>query len=273
MTLVQEKPRIAIYTAIFGKKDALHEPKFIPSGCDFICYTDQPFTSKVWQIRKVAPPVAGDGTRSNRWYKILPHKHLPEYEFSVYVDGNISVRGDVAQLVDEQLCAVNYAVFNHANNLKYPYKGLKDHLWSLRRAASYDRPEDNMEIVEAQAKQYFAEGFPDSNGLAWNLVLLRRHHASDVIEAMEAWWNEVTNRSKRDQMSFNYVAWKSGLKFNYIPGDPTDNEYFYRTNHFLPIQYKIRSYVRGAIKRLKHGGKKDNRSVFETEKERNKMKE
>ena len=32
--------------------------------------------------------------------------------------------------------------------------------------------------------------------------------------------------SRRDQISFNYVAWKHDLKFNYIQEDIDDNEYF-----------------------------------------------
>jgi hypothetical protein len=46
---------------------------------------------------------------------------------------------------------------------------------------------------------------------------------------MEDWWTEIKYNSKRDQLSFNYCAWKNGLKFNYMDGDSRDNEYFYRS--------------------------------------------
>jgi len=39
------KNKIVIYTAIFGGKDNLIEPEYIPKGCDFVCFTDQDFTS------------------------------------------------------------------------------------------------------------------------------------------------------------------------------------------------------------------------------------
>ena len=48
---------------------------------------------------------------------------------------------------------------------------------------------------------------------------------------MEKWWNEVKYNSKRDQLSFNYVAWKQNLKFNYIDGDLRNNEFFDHIGH------------------------------------------
>ena len=43
---------------------------------------------------------------------------------------------------------------------------------------------------------------------------------------MESWWEEVKYNSKRDQLSFNYIAWLHNLKFNYIEGDLRNNEFF-----------------------------------------------
>ena len=43
---------------------------------------------------------------------------------------------------------------------------------------------------------------------------------------MESWWEEIKYNSKRDQLSFNYVAWKNGLKYNSIPGDIRNNSFF-----------------------------------------------
>ena len=48
---------------------------------------------------------------------------------------------------------------------------------------------------------------------------------------MESWWEEVKYNSKRDQLSFNYVAWLHNLKFNYIEGDLRNNEFFTHSSH------------------------------------------
>ena len=60
------------------------------------------------------------------------------------------------------------------------------------------------------------------------MVVFRRHNENDCINAMEDWWSEIKYNSKRDQLSFNYIAWKNKLNFNYIPGDSRDNKYFLR---------------------------------------------
>ena len=79
-----------------------------------------------------------------------------------------------------------------------------------------------------QVKGYQDEGYPSHNGLITGMVILRRHNEEDCIKVMEDWWTEIKYGSKRDQLSFNYVAWKNKTKFNYMDGDSRDNQYFKR---------------------------------------------
>lgn len=243
--------KIAVYTAIFGEKDDLIEPTFVPEDCDFICFTDQPFRSKIWRIQRASPPIAGDMTRSNRYYKILAHRVLPEYEYSIYVDGNILIRGDVAALLTTQLRTANMAMWDHARWAKVPLSSLREEMEQLYRMERDGKHQEDEDLMRKQAESYFADGFPDSGGLSWNCVLIRKHLEPDVVRTMEAWWDELKKWSKRDQISFNYVAWKTGLRFNYIPFDGSDNPYTKRLNHRLPFLQKCRSYVYGALKRLR----------------------
>jgi len=68
-------------------------------------------------------------------------------------------------------------------------------------------------------------------GLITGGVILRKHNEQDCIKTMEDWWTEIKYGSKRDQLSFNYCAWKNKLKFNYMDGDCRDNSYFYLEKH------------------------------------------
>ena len=77
-------------------------------------------------------------------------------------------------------------------------------------------------------ERYQKEGYPRHNGLITGMVILRRHNEKDCIKVMEHWWTEIKYGSKRDQLSFNYVAWKNKLKFSYIDGDSRINQYFTR---------------------------------------------
>ena len=45
-------------------------------------------------------PIYEDPTRNARKYKILPHRFLSEYDISIWIDGNIKVRGDVNELLE-----------------------------------------------------------------------------------------------------------------------------------------------------------------------------
>ena len=48
---------------------------------------------------------------------------------------------------------------------------------------------------------------------------------------MEDWWLELKYGSKRDQLSFNYTAWKNSFNFLYINKDIRNNEYFQMKKH------------------------------------------
>ena len=47
----------------------------------------------------------------------------------------------------------------------------------------------------------------------------------DIIKTMEDWWIELKYGSKRDQLSFPYVAWKNNLDFNFINEDIDNNQW------------------------------------------------
>ena len=103
---------IVVYTAIFGGYDVLQEPKVVSQNCDFICFTDTKRKIRGWEVREVKAS-HGDPTRNARMYKILPHRFLGEYKYSVWVDGNVLVRGDVNELIDTYLKDVRVAAYDH----------------------------------------------------------------------------------------------------------------------------------------------------------------
>ena len=221
---------LVIYTAIFGGKDKLIKPKYIPQNCDFVCFTDSDFKSKIWKIRKIKPWY-NDPVRNARKIKILPHKFLNEYKYSVWIDGNILLRGDVRKLIDEYLNDSNFAVHDHLQNKADPRGCVYREAEALLNLEKKGQFKDNPEIIKRQISKYRYEGYPEDCGLAVTMEVLRRHNEKDVIKVMEDWWVELKNNSRRDQLSFNYVAWKNNFKFTYIPGDSRDNEFFKHKPH------------------------------------------
>jgi len=218
-----------IYTAIFGEYDNITEPSFIPDGWDFVCFTDGDIKSDIWDVRKVLP-LYEDSTRNARKHKILPHRFLPEYDYSIWVDGNILVKNDVNELVEEYLSEVNVAMMNHVDNQldsrDCVYEEANTILHFGKINGNY---KDNPQLIINQMDKYKLDSYPSNNGLAVTMEVLRKHNELDVVETMERWWEELKYNSKRDQLSFNYSSWKTNLKFKWIVGDSRDNKHFLHT--------------------------------------------
>ena len=84
-----------IYTAISGDSHYLHDPEVISLGYDYICFTDSDcYKSDIWNIKKITP-LYSHGGLNNRKYKVLPHRFLSNYEFSIYVDGDLKITSDL----------------------------------------------------------------------------------------------------------------------------------------------------------------------------------
>lgn len=235
--------RVVVYTASIGGYDTLNEPRIENKNVDLVCFTDRDIKSDAWKIKKVLP-LYKDNTRTARKYKALPHRWFPEYDVSVWIDGNKIITGDVLKYI-EWLGDCDVATFDHtkcfdARNCIYdealtimemgernykrtPLRGIKN--WK-----------DNPTTISKQIARYRNEQYPENNGLAFTCVVVRKHNNPDVIAVMEEWWKEMKYGSRRDQLSFNYVLWKNNFNnYCYLPGDGRND---------------------GVLKHIKHDGKK-----------------
>lgn len=226
-----------IYTAIIGGYDKLIEPKFKPNGWDFVCFTDRELESDTWEIRNTLP-LYTDNTRTARKHKLLTHRYLPEYDFSLWVDGNINIVGDPIELLP-YIDNCNYATYDHNQNILDPRKCIYEEARVILNFGDINmkrNPEkgmgnykDNPDAIKKQMIKFKEDGYPENNGLVVQMEVLRRHNEMDVIEAMESQWDILKYYSKREQLSFNYIAWKNHLRFEYIEGDSRLNKYFVHT--------------------------------------------
>ncbi len=244
------KNNIVVYTALFGSRDELIDPTYVPEGVDFVCFSDRDHQSTHWEVRRVSAPFPDDLTRSNRYFKIMVHEVLPEYEYSIYIDGNVFVTSDITKLIDTYLATTNFAALDCALYSTLPSDSVAQQVDRLLQPGQDKRNNESYENIKAQWAAYQAEGFPDNTGCIMGMLLVRRHLESDVQAAMTAWWREVTTRSKRDLMSFNYVAWKQQFAFTYIPLDGADNEYVKKVRHTQPLNPSLRYRLRQVYHRL-----------------------
>jgi hypothetical protein len=215
------KNKIVVYTAIIGGYDKLNEPKFISEGCDYICFTDnENLKSDIWKVIKINS-TSCNNIRTARKYKILPHKYLSEYEYSIWVDGSMNIIGDISDLVKNKMGHSNMIYFKH------PWRNcIYDEV-----KACIKLNKDNPEVIKNQIRRYQIDGFKRKQGLIASGIIVRKHNEKEVIDLMEAWWKEVSQFSIRDQLSFNYVAWKKKSKYKLINKYINNNEYIKNNKH------------------------------------------
>jgi hypothetical protein len=224
--------KIAVYTSIFGGYDDLMDDQFKMDGVDYICFTDMDITSNLWNIVK-STPIYSDSNRNAKKYKILPHRYLQDYDFSIWIDGNIKIISDVREIISSALGHIlnDYLVFDHNQNILDPRDCIYEEYNAIIQLGNNNNGnyKDNPVTMNNQVQRYLNEGYPKNNGLTQNSILLRNHNNKKVRKVLEDWWQEIKYNSKRDQLSFNYIAWKNDFKFTYLQGDSRNNKYFYQT--------------------------------------------
>lgn len=222
-----------IYTAIFGDTHYLHDPEVISQDYDYICFTDSnQYKSNIWDVRKVTPLYTHGGL-NNRKYKVLPHRFLSNYDFSIYVDGDLKITSDLNNLsqnfesnplsvLDHSLCGVNTTGNLNSRNCIYDEANFIKWLGDNHPRKHY---KDNIDTIFKQMERYQIEKYPSKNGLARTSMIMRNHNNTKVIRVMEDWWLELKHWSKRDQLSFPYVCWKNNFNISFISEDIDSNKW------------------------------------------------
>jgi len=232
--------KIIVYTAIFGGIDNLIEQPNYPN-VDYICFTDnESLKSKGWTIIKINSKEKSPRLLAKK-YKILPHrlKIFRKYKVSLWIDGNLLLKKTPWRLVQEYLKKYNIAFFEH------PYR---KNIYEEAKACVRLK-KDKYFIIRQQLKKYYREGFKGEN-LIWGGIILRKHNNKEVIKSMEDWWKEINKGSIRDQLSFNYVAWKNNLKFCLIEKEKL-HEFIKKFPHKnKKRENKITKFLKDKIKRV-----------------------
>jgi glycosyltransferase involved in cell wall biosynthesis len=195
-----------IYTCITGGYDDLKNHTYIDQDWDYICFSDDLSigneNNSSWQIRPLFFDKL-DNVRNQRWHKLHPHILFPEYEKSIWIDGNLDVLNeglfdDVQKIVENrQLMSIP------------PHP---------KRTCIYDEFEacivmgkDDPSVMREQIDLIRKDAFPENLGLFETSIVFRIHNDKRIIKAMDDWWWWVKKHSRRDQLSLTYVLWKNNL--------------------------------------------------------------
>lgn len=208
--------RMAVYSAVFGTRDV---PREVPEGAfDFYLFTDQDVQVNRGTVVRLDPPLE-DPKRSSGWLKTNFPSQLMDYSSILWIDSSISLK-TVEGLAD-YLAIADMAVFSHPERKCIYSEASICHM--LCR--------DRRDVIEAHVARYKAEGYPENNGLVATGGLLRGNTEA-VRFFNELWWGEIQRGSRRDQLSFNYVAWALGMRYaELVQGDVWSNPWWTYIGH------------------------------------------
>ena len=232
--------KIAVYTCITRGYDSLKIPLSVDERLAYFCFTDTPdIVMSPWEYR----PIDLKGLTpkdQNRYIKMHPHEFLPDYDVTVYLDGNIQIVGDLYELF--------YRLLNAPENI-FIYRHLLRDCIFAEAAACAHYSHDWLWTIAAQMRRYSREGYPVGNGLFEANVLIRKN--TDRTRClMDAWWREYRSGAKRDQLSLPFVAWRLGISVGSLgESDPRYNHgYFLLVNR--PSKRSLKLIIRKHINRF-----------------------
>ena len=197
--------KLVCYTCCTGGYDNISQYEVINPNWDYVYFTDNEELIKQkqighWEIRPLAFSKLTN-VKNARWHKVNAHILFPEYEYSLWLDANITIKSE-----------------NVINKIKQLIK--EDTLFSVplhpNRNCIYDEAKviidldiDYSKIVKSEIKFLKKEKYPTTNGLHETCILFRKHN--QLKNTLDLWWKMIKSYSKRDQLSFDYAIWKNNI--------------------------------------------------------------
>lgn len=220
--------RSACYTCITGGYNELlpHPPN---PDVDWIAFVDNPVliephgqdweSGTSWQLRPCHPYTGNDRLRA-KYHKLHPHRVLPDYDHSVWIDGTVSV-------LDPDFPNQAMAYVNDSGLALWPHPFRQDAYSEMLVSAAM--PKYVNEPMFEQMGHYNHVGFPFDYGL-WAGGVLARHHTK-VEPLMQTWWANILRWSIQDQLSLPFVLWRLGATPGEFPQSLYVNDWLSITGH------------------------------------------
>jgi hypothetical protein len=240
-----------IYTSLVGNHDVLRNPIERRSGWDYICFSNDHIDNSenlVWQIKSI-PIQDNNNIRLSRYVKILPHRILQSYDYSLWIDANI-------QLIDNSFFDKIDSLINDQVIISLIPHYLRSCIYS-EADACIELGKDSIIKINALKKVLKNDCYPENNGLFENGIILRFHNSPKIVELNEEWWRIYISYSKRDQLSLTYLLWKHNIPcIDMFPrGNSVRNLQFlkfypHNFSMYEKLKFKFRGLVNLLIKQI-----------------------
>ncbi|WP_019956607.1 glycosyltransferase domain-containing protein [Yoonia vestfoldensis] len=216
--------RIAVVTAIFGDFDRLLpvDPAWA-KNTDFFLFSDQVFDQqRVWQ------PVHcnydhHDSRRRARFVKVNLPTYFSDYEWVIWIDGNILLCTDpatIARALDAQ--QVDFASFRHPDRTTI--------IAEAEACLRFDK--DDIGAIGNHIKRNIPTIRKLEPLLFETNVCAMRPGDQEVQNMCSVWWEKIMNGSKRDQLSLPIAVYDiPRLRYGFLPDRIIKSAWFAKVRH------------------------------------------
>ena len=216
-----------VFSALIGDYDIISSFN-IQMGFDYYLFTDDlsgKFNHTNWTIIPIPEEVRKlnvSRIKKQRFIKLHPHLYFKDYDLSIYIDSSFKIIGDLNSFL--------IRVLSPKYNLYFLEHPDRNNIFSeFLAVVSLKKEKESMTNILKE--RYKNEQFPDDKGLIEGCIIIRKHNEKDSINLMNKWYEEINNYSHRDQLSFNYVLWKTQFKIKYIVKNLALQYFFQNITH------------------------------------------
>ena len=204
-------PKIAVYTCITGNYDKeILEPFVKLENTDFYLFTDnEKQISENWIIKPIPENINREYNNilKNRYMKMHPYELFENYDYSIYIDGNVKVMSDLTELV--------YAINENVGIAMHKHQ-FRDCICDEIEVCKIKK-KGNYKEMKRQVEKYVQNGFPKKFGMLEATIIVTDLKNKVAKKILNDWWDEfISTESLRDQISLQYIVWKNKLKIDDI---------------------------------------------------------
>jgi hypothetical protein len=203
---------IVLFSSLFGEREPLNPDCFGGFRADrTVLVTDRPREVPDGVEVLIDPEPAGDPVRASRRAKLMPHRFFPDAAWTIYLDNKSRLLRAPRDILGPLSARAD------ANFFAYPHFR-RDCVYQEIRTV-LENGLDDPRIVRERWRTYRREGMPRHAGLIEGHFIVRRR-APEVERFGEQWFDQVQRFSRRDQLSFPYLVWKTGFRYGFIDSPP-----------------------------------------------------
>ncbi|MCR5324866.1 MAG: DUF616 domain-containing protein [Lachnospiraceae bacterium] len=202
--------KIAIYSVNTGDYDSNNLHSFFDDKFDYFIVSDS--RTRIIDKRVNIVPIPDSiktlsSLEKARYIKTHPQELFKGYDYTIFVDGNISIKSDIRPIINSMIFENKVIGIHKHQSRDCAYEEAKV-VFAYGKAKTKD--------IYRQMKAYRKEGFPKHYGLFETNVIIRKMNEPKLITLMDTWWEEMEKYTKRDQLSFTYALWKNGMKSDFV---------------------------------------------------------